>query len=247
MSIGAILAEARQQSGLSVAELSERTRIREAVINAVERDDYSVCGGDFYARGHLRSMAKELNLDPEAIVREYNDSYGGLQVPVRASEMFKGDTPIKLYERRTPNWTMAMAIALGIAMVFGLVRIMGSQSSQTQTAAKAGAAIPKAPAKPAPALPLTRPVTAVADLVTVKISATSAAWVNVRDVKGKILYQGMMASGDSETFKARKKIKMTFGDAGAMRVVVNGKDLGAPGRSGQTVRRTYGPGVPRPR
>lgn len=247
MSIGAILAGARQQAGLSVAELSEHTRIREPVINALERDDYSICGGDFYARGHLRSVAKALGLDQDAIVRQYNETYGGMQVLIPASAMFKGDTPIKLHERRTPNWTMAMAIALGIIMVFGLVRMMGGpETASMQTAAKGGA-IPKAPAKKAPAVPLTRPITAVRDLVTVKISAASSAWVNVRDVKGKILYQGVIAKGDSETFRSRKKIRLMFDDAGAVRLEVNGKDLGAPGRSGQTVRRAFGPGVPRPR
>ncbi|GAA0399955.1 membrane protein [Acrocarpospora corrugata] len=247
MSIGAVLAGARQQAGLTVAELSERTKIREPVITAVERDDFSICGGDFYARGHLRSLARALALDPDSLVNEYEEAYGGVRVPMRAAAMFKADTPIKLHEHRTPNWTMAMGVALAIVMVFGLARIMGGPPAAVQTSAKAGPAIPKAPARPAAAVPVTRPATAVRDLVTVKISAKRSAWVNVRDVKNKILYQGTIVKGDSETFKARKKIKLILENAGAVSLNVNGIDLGAPGRSGQTVRRAFGPGVPRPR
>ena len=57
MSIGEALAEARGRAGLTVAEVSQRTRIRETIIRGIERDDYAACGGDFYARGNIRSIA----------------------------------------------------------------------------------------------------------------------------------------------------------------------------------------------
>ena len=63
MSIGAALAEARQRAGLTVAQVSERTRIRETIIRGIEDDDYSACGGDFYARGHIRAIAKVVGTD----------------------------------------------------------------------------------------------------------------------------------------------------------------------------------------
>ena len=64
MSIGEVLADARCRLGMSVSEVSRRTRIREAIIWGVEQDDYSVCGGDFYARGHIRAIAKAVGVDP---------------------------------------------------------------------------------------------------------------------------------------------------------------------------------------
>ena len=72
MSIGAALAGARQRAGLTVAQVSERTRIRETVIRGIERDDYSGCGGDFYARGHIRGIAKAVGADPGPLVEEYD-------------------------------------------------------------------------------------------------------------------------------------------------------------------------------
>lgn len=51
MSIGQVLADARCQAGLTVSQVSQRTRIRETIIRDIERDEYSACGGDFYARG----------------------------------------------------------------------------------------------------------------------------------------------------------------------------------------------------
>ena len=65
MSIGDALAQARSQAGLTVAQVSERTRIRETIIRGIEHDDFSACGGDFYARGHIRSIARAVGTDPE--------------------------------------------------------------------------------------------------------------------------------------------------------------------------------------
>jgi cytoskeletal protein RodZ len=56
--IGGALAEARTAAGLTIAQVSERTRVRETIIRDIERDDYSACGGDYYARGHIRAIAR---------------------------------------------------------------------------------------------------------------------------------------------------------------------------------------------
>ena len=75
MRIGEALAGARRQADLTVAEVSERTRIRATIIRAIENDDYSACGGDFYARGHIRSIAKVVGTDPELLIREYDTAH----------------------------------------------------------------------------------------------------------------------------------------------------------------------------
>jgi cytoskeleton protein RodZ len=72
MGIGAVLANARRQSGLTTAQVSQRTRIREALIEGIERDDFSGCGADFYARGHIRAIARVVGVDPEPLVEEYD-------------------------------------------------------------------------------------------------------------------------------------------------------------------------------
>ena len=72
MAIGETLTEARHQAGLTVGQVSERTRIRETIISGIEHDDYSACGGDFYARGNIRSIAKVVGTDAEPLIREYD-------------------------------------------------------------------------------------------------------------------------------------------------------------------------------
>lgn len=75
MSIGEALAQARREAGLSVADVSRRTRIRETIISGIERDDFSLCGGDFYARGHIRAIARVIGIDSKPLVEEYDAAH----------------------------------------------------------------------------------------------------------------------------------------------------------------------------
>jgi hypothetical protein len=70
--IGGALAEARSEAGLSVDQVSDRTRIRATIIRAIERDDYAMCGGDFYARGHIRAIARVVGTDPAPLIQQYD-------------------------------------------------------------------------------------------------------------------------------------------------------------------------------
>ena len=65
---------------MSVDDLAERTRIRPYVIESLEVDDFAPCGGDFYARGHLRMLARVLGLDPEAVLSNYDAHFASSPV-----------------------------------------------------------------------------------------------------------------------------------------------------------------------
>ena len=73
MTVGEALAEARYRAGLTVDEVSERTRIREAVIRGIEQDDYDACGGDLYVRGYVRAIAGAIGIDAQPLIREYDE------------------------------------------------------------------------------------------------------------------------------------------------------------------------------
>ena len=77
MPIGETLAEARQRAGLTVAQVSERTRIKEAVIEGIEDGDYSACGGDFYARANIRAIAGVVGTDSAPLITEYDTLHRG--------------------------------------------------------------------------------------------------------------------------------------------------------------------------
>lgn len=70
--VGSDIRRSREGVGLSLDDISERTKIRVGIIEAIEADNYSLCGGATYARGHLRQIAKAVGLDPEDLVVRIN-------------------------------------------------------------------------------------------------------------------------------------------------------------------------------
>ena len=72
MTVGESLTRARYQAGLTVDELSERTKIRSTVIRSIEADDYAACGGDLYVRGYVRAIAGAVGADAQGLIREYD-------------------------------------------------------------------------------------------------------------------------------------------------------------------------------
>lgn len=128
--IGPELAAARTRLGMSVDDLAERTRIRPHVIESVEVDDFAPCGGDFYARGHLRTMARILGKDPEPLLSTFEQRYAS--APVNARRVFEAElaTGMTGSIRSTvggPNWGLLIGVVLSLALVWGLARLLAPE------------------------------------------------------------------------------------------------------------------------
>ena len=111
MGIGGALAQARNAAGLTTAQVSERTRIRETIIRDIERDDYSACGGDYYARGHIRAIARVVGADPVPLIKEYDAVH--MPPPEPAEPEDQGDGPAW----RFPGWQRIAGSAAGASDV----------------------------------------------------------------------------------------------------------------------------------
>jgi transcriptional regulator with XRE-family HTH domain len=70
--VGDIVRAGRERAGLSVRDVSDATKIRAALLEAIEHDEFRACLGDFYARGHLRAIARVTDLDAAALVDQFN-------------------------------------------------------------------------------------------------------------------------------------------------------------------------------
>ena len=71
------LRAAREAAGLTVEQVSQKTNIRIAVIEDLEKNSVEVSGGIAYARGHIRSIAKVIKADGDLLVAEIESSQGG--------------------------------------------------------------------------------------------------------------------------------------------------------------------------
>jgi cytoskeletal protein RodZ len=245
VSIGETLAAARKQAGLSVTQLSQRTRIRETVINGIERDDFSACGGDFYTRGHIRSIAKIIGIDPEPLIREYDSAHGGLD-EVGAAAVFEPSTPVKIREGRSPNWSVAMAAAIGVIVVYALVRVfvLGQHSHPVKAAAAHHQTSQRHPAAAAAPSHTPRPTpSAQQQAVKIRLRTVNGqnSWVGEYALDGAQLWQVTMAAGTSHTWSCSKPIVLEIGNAGAVELTVDGKTLANSTGNGAVVWVTCSP------
>lgn len=248
MNIGETLAKARQEAGLTVAQVSARTRIRETVIRAIERDDFTLCGGNFYARGHIRGIARAIGIDPDPLIQAYDESHGGAPQAVPATQAFEPAAPVGLAERRSPNWSAAMAVALIFVLGYAVVRMVSGADPQQVDAAGAHQDAPPVATStrqpdPADQKPAVKPP-APRDDVTVKLKAREDCWVNVRNEKNKVLFSGIVRAGHAMDWEAKKRIRLILGNPGGVTLTVNGENLGTPEINGRATRLSYGPEDP---
>jgi len=146
VSIGATLAAARKRAGMTVSEVSHSTRVTEPIIRGIEQDDYGACGGDFYARGHIRAIARAVGEDPLPLIDEYDSTWRSAQ-EVTAAEAFQPGLPIRTRERRRVRWTACLAVLVLAVLGFASYQfVAGASHDQRPSAA---ATRPPSPARPA--------------------------------------------------------------------------------------------------
>jgi cytoskeletal protein RodZ len=242
VSIGDTLAEARRQSGLTVTQVSQRTRIRETIIRGIEQNDFSACGGDFYARGHIRSIAAVVHADPEPLIREYDEAHGAPEA-IRAADVFEPATPLRIKERRSLNWSVAMVLALLVVVGYGVYHLVSSSSNHKGHST--AAVLPPAAhhsasptASPTPAATPTHPA-AASNEVVIQLSAVEDCWVFLTDSHGSTLFSGVVPAGSSQTWREHRAVNLRLGNPGGVVLTVNGKKQ-SPG-TGQPVTLSIGP------
>jgi transcriptional regulator with XRE-family HTH domain len=75
MSFGSQLRQERQRRNISIASISESTKILGALLEGVENDDVSRWPTGFYRRAFMRAYATAIGLDPDATLKEFLEQF----------------------------------------------------------------------------------------------------------------------------------------------------------------------------
>jgi cytoskeletal protein RodZ len=227
VSIGDTLAEARRQSGLTITQVSQQTRIRETIIRAIEQGDFSSCGGDFYARGHIRSIAEVVGVDPVPLIREYDEEHGPPGT-MRAAEIFEPATPIRIREPRPFGLGKVLIVVLlgviGFA-AYHLVSTHGTHSPSASTANQLRPAVKPSthPAAAPAATPTTTPTPAGPPESVITLTAAQDCWIGLTNTSGAYLYEGIVPAGQTMTWREKQPVSMVIGNPPGVTLTVNGK------------------------
>ena len=218
----------------------------------IENDDFSACGGDFYARGHIRTIAATVGADPAPLLAEFDASPSRRPPPPRATEVFESETAAWPERRGGPNWSAAMAAALVLVVAYGVVQAFTGAGGGGHDVADRGAA--RASAPPATSRrPRRRPRPATTARWPRRRAARSrwrcgpptAAGCRSRPRAARSCSRGCCSRGQDKTFTDTPGSSWSIGNAGGVELTVNGTEIGAPGRRGQVARVQFTPRTPR--
>jgi cytoskeleton protein RodZ len=252
MSLGSVIRQARIDAGLSIDDLSERTSIRAGLLKEIESDDFTKCGGETYARGHLRNIAPLLKMDAGVLLELYENEQS--MQPRRIQEMLaENNVMTNPVDKKTISWKTLAGISLATLALLGAVQIIISNSKTTEisspeaVATETATAEPTNTAEPQPTPTATNTPTTVRDTyssgtgVSVSVAASRGnSWLFVSDANGTTLYSGQIRSGQNLNFSSSTRVSLKVGNAGAVDVSVNGKGAQQIGDDGEVITVSYG-------
>lgn len=231
--IGPELAAARTRLSLTVDQLAERTRIRPHVIESIEVDDFAPCGGDFYARGHLRTLARVLGIEAAPLLASYDERYA--HAPINPRRVFEAELATAAGgsirgTRGGPNWSVLIAAIMTLVLAWSVARLLMDTPVELQ--------------QPAPILNGSSGVgngqQGTAEPVPVVLKAIQGgATVVVRDGTGSTVFEGDIAHGASKKLDVVPPVRVESSDAGAIETHVDGRNRGTLGEPGMPGKGTF--------
>ena len=233
--IGDILRAAREEKGLTVDDLYQRTRIRARLIQALEDGDISrVPGGMVYVKGFLRALCEELGLDYADLAGMLVEKPAATAAPVRRN--------LAANRRRRRSFAAVVLLLISLMVLGGLYMLWRDRVPAVvppdthippaqSTASEPNAPTPEPPEplpEPAPALALVsesgeRRVYQVAPWpmeLTIVVERESC-WFRV-SAGGVQLASTTLQAGRSATFTSESEITLRLGNPGAVTLTING-------------------------
>lgn len=231
MSVGSVLAAARSMQGRSIEELTAATRIRPHVIRAIEADDYAVCGGDVYTRGHVRALARVLGVNAEPLLSEL--AGGGPALPAPATGSANPGSIVIRPAGRAPRWAMVLAVVLTVIAGLAAFRLWSPGGGRPAAVAlRTPSSHRAAPATRTPApVASSRPAGGLA--VSLRVTG-SRCWISVTGSDGGRRLASVLTQGQTAQFTDHAQLSIVLGNPSAVRVSVNGRRVKPAASSGIT-------------
>jgi cytoskeleton protein RodZ len=233
--VSGTLRAARERAGLTLEEISARTKIKVAFLEAIERGNFERLPGTFFARAFLRTYAREVHLPPDEIVAAYDARFAPVPQDGPAPQAtlvmpppaFSPDgqqrSSFMLPSPRSVWPTVVLGIAM-VAFVSLMTRTRNDAANATQPVGTSGvveAAVTASNPRPEPALLK----------LTIDIRPSRVMWVAGMADGKRVIYR-LVEPGEQVRIDAHEDLWFRVGDAGAFVYSINGsaeRPLGAPG------------------
>lgn len=261
--IGRQLRERRELISLTFDEVERHTKLRAAFIKALEEGAFDKLPSPVQTRGMLANYATFLDLNTDTILLRFAD---GLQA--RRYEKY-AETPREKIQTEVITsmpflrsfiagdliFGMVMIVILAALAIWGVGRVVNSQEESNVEVTVPAINILDGTPSPTATLDLTAfpaetplvdgattlealPIPDENANVVVSIFAVERAFIRV-SADGEIKFEGRISPRETKVFDAVDQVVILTGNAAALRVTYNGRDLGLMGGIGEVVNRVY--------
>lgn len=224
-SLGAFLKSKREERGIALEEMAERSRIPLRYLSALEEDRLDALPGKVYERLFIRTYADLVGINLEELGRQFKEIQNTLELKVRPED-----------EGRSPLLKRGI-FALGFLTVVLVAVLILTREEPEPSARPEPEAIPNlVPAQTSdsfiPQLPAAPPEL---EGLNLELETTESNWVKIT-ADDKPVFEAELKPGEKKAFTAGKKLKFTLGRAWGAHLWVNGQRLKKLGREGSTLR-----------
>jgi cytoskeleton protein RodZ len=261
LSFGEELRRERVVREIPLEEIAAATKISLRLLTALEKSDLSRLPAPTFTRGFIRAYARHIGIDPEEKVNAYLADLAGGSPEAPAAKSARPRA--RFWRGRRSTAGMIVGGVAGVLLVLGLIanpqrasrkplakvappaapvafHNVGVSSEPTPiirqdaAAPASSAVVPPPGAAPVPEVPQ-KPAAAVPGIVSLLLEFDDDSWTKL-DADGRTVFSGLLRRGERKTFEAREGFRITLGNAGAVRVTVDGRALARLGQSGEVVR-----------
>lgn len=244
---GERLKRERELREVSMDELSKATRISNRFLEALENEDWDKLPGGVFGHGFVRTVARYLGLDENALLGEYDLARAdNLPPPPKPEERIP--SPPKWIPFAVLGAALLIAVALILTTRYALHRIAAHRvskhpgvSASTSTSPSQPQTNPVVPPPVVPPAVVPPPAThsEIPANVPLELTLSTSAATRVRVLAdGWLLIDRHLTAGETRRFKAKQRFDVSVSDSSAVLLELNGKTmapLGPPGTSGRMV------------
>lgn len=247
---GELLKRRREELGLDLKQTADLLKIKEDYLASIEGDRFEKLPVAVYTIGYIRCYAAYLHIDPEPIIAIYT---GHLAQP-KPSTIF----PVSSSRKKIPFYYYVIPALVLILFILGVVILRQTRSGpekkmaavpvqQVQGVQPVKTEIPQSlpvsnpsPSQPQAVLPAVSSQAMGAQKPqkagehSLEIIAKDLTWMHIRFSNGKY-EEILLQPGMTRMWQFTDKAVLKLGNAGGIRLILDGRDIGSPGSLGQVM------------
>ncbi|MBP7528531.1 MAG: helix-turn-helix domain-containing protein [Syntrophorhabdaceae bacterium] len=225
--IGKNLREKREEKGLTIINISDSLCLRKSLVQAIEDGDWRVLPHEVYVRGYLKEYAHLLDMNEDI-----------LELAPTAEEAFVADVPAKKEAIQQSRRVGRRAIFYPLIFVLIIAFFVLNQIYKERAVSKSSPAQVTQPASVSVRAPQSEQGAALPEFPDVKklmITCHERTWVSVV-IDGNEKKEFMLNSEDIIVLNAKENFDLLIGNAGGVKLNLNGKEVDLTGQSGEVKR-----------